>query len=224
MSERMERYGQWNRAIAENISFSEKTGKDIIIQFIIDDGNPSRGHRKNLFNPDYLLVGVACGYHKGYEVCCVMDLAAEYDDELERKTGKTKPAPREEPEKQTAPMQPQQDYSDMNQMSNKFSGLNMANNERPQPQAQDFNNTYPGTATNYGNNNNYGANTTNYAPTQSGGAPFDEDEEWPEGAVKCQVKKVTKSQGRKRVKSVIKVFTMKDGTTELHEYNTEELV
>jgi len=54
MSERMERYGQWNRAIAENISFSEKTGKDIIIQFIIDDGNASRGHRKNLFNPDYL--------------------------------------------------------------------------------------------------------------------------------------------------------------------------
>jgi hypothetical protein len=222
MSERMERYGQWNRAIAENISFSEKTGKDIIIQFIIDDGNPSRGHRKNLFNADYLMVGVACGYHKGYEVCCVMDLAAEYDDELERKTGRTKSNLPQEVEKATPPppAYAQQQFSnDTQQLSNKFSGLNMANNERG-GNAQEFANSYGG------NNPSYGGNTGNYDnnPAPSGGANFDEDEDWPEGAVKCQVKKVTKSQGRKRIKSVMKVFTMKDGTTELHEYNTEELV
>lgn len=52
MSQRMERYGEWNKAIAENISFSEKTGKDIVLQFIIDDGNSSRGQRKNIFNPE----------------------------------------------------------------------------------------------------------------------------------------------------------------------------
>jgi uncharacterized protein YkwD len=48
----MERYGEWNKAIAENISFSEKTGKDIVLQFIIDDGNSSRGQRKNIFNSE----------------------------------------------------------------------------------------------------------------------------------------------------------------------------
>jgi len=209
LSERMERYGQWNRAIAENISFSEKTGKDIIIQFIIDDGNASRGHRKNLFNPDYLLVGIACGYHKGYEVCCVMDLAAEYEDELERKTGKTKAPPVQETEKQKPPPQSQSYYperpnDDMGQaqMQNKFQGLNMGNERNATP------------------TNDYAYNP----PNKSEGIPFDEDEDWPEGAVKCQVKKVTKTHGRKRIKSVIKVFTMKDGSTELHEYNTEELV
>lgn len=31
MSVRMERYGDWNKAIAENISFSEKTGRDIVL-------------------------------------------------------------------------------------------------------------------------------------------------------------------------------------------------
>ena len=50
MSERMERYGRWNKSIAENISFSEKTGKNIVLQFIIDDGNESRGHRHNILN------------------------------------------------------------------------------------------------------------------------------------------------------------------------------
>lgn len=54
MGERMERYGSWNVAIAENISFSEKTAKDIVLQFIIDDGNLSRGHRKNIMNNKYL--------------------------------------------------------------------------------------------------------------------------------------------------------------------------
>ena len=53
---------------------------------------------------------------------------------------------------------------------------------------------------------------------------FEMDEDWPDNAVKCQVKKVTKTSGRKRIKSTIKVFTMKDGSTEVHEYNTEELI
>jgi len=52
MSDRMERYGKWNKAIAENVSFSEKTGKNIVLQFIIDDGNETRGHRNNILNPE----------------------------------------------------------------------------------------------------------------------------------------------------------------------------
>ena len=52
MAERIEKYGAWHRAISENISFSEVTGKNIVLQFIIDDGNQSRSHRKNIFNPE----------------------------------------------------------------------------------------------------------------------------------------------------------------------------
>lgn len=84
MGERMERYGSWNVAIAENISFSEKTAKDIVLQFIIDDGNLSRGHRKNIMNNNYTAVGVAVGAHSEYDVCCVVDFAVDYDDELAR--------------------------------------------------------------------------------------------------------------------------------------------
>ena len=52
MCDRIERYGVWNNAVAENISLSEITGKDIILQFIIDDGNPKRSHRKNIFSQE----------------------------------------------------------------------------------------------------------------------------------------------------------------------------
>jgi len=213
MSERMERYGQWNRAIAENISFSEKTGKDIIIQFIIDDGNASRGHRKNLFNPDYLLVGCACGYHKGYEVCCVMDLAAEYDDELEKKTGGKKPAQQNFGNTQAPSNNNNNDFGQRYEqpantanyddaVEGRFQNMNI--NDRPSNNFQNGGGMGGGRGSQGTGNYNGG----------SGGVPFDEDEEWPEGAVKCQVKKVTKTVGRKRVKSVIKVFTMKDGSTE----------
>ena len=51
MADRIEKYGKWYRAISENISFSELSGRSIVLQLIIDDGNESRSHRKNIFNP-----------------------------------------------------------------------------------------------------------------------------------------------------------------------------
>lgn len=52
MANRIEKYGKWYRAISENISFSETHGRSIVLQLIIDDGNESRTHRKNIFNPE----------------------------------------------------------------------------------------------------------------------------------------------------------------------------
>ena len=78
MKSRIERHGSWNGRIGENISFGKDTGRDIILQLIVDDGVPGRGHRTNCFNPDFNVVGVATGTHKVYNFCCVMDLATEF--------------------------------------------------------------------------------------------------------------------------------------------------
>ena len=190
MSERMERYGQWNRAIAENISFSEKTGKDIIIQFIIDDGNASRGHRKNLFNQDYLVVGIACGYHKGYEVCCVMDLASEYDDNLAKNT-KSKP-----------------------NISHNELGHRGDDRYQKSPGGNKYHNNRKSNTDNWFNNDDFFEKKKQHALTH---LPlenhFHEDEDWPAGAVKVQVKKVTKTKGNKKITTTTKVFQMNDGST-----------
>jgi uncharacterized protein YkwD len=42
---------------------------------IVDDGVPARGHRKNCFNPDFNVVGIAVGSHKVHKYTCVMDFA-----------------------------------------------------------------------------------------------------------------------------------------------------
>lgn len=60
---------------AENISFGPRTGRDVLMALVIDDGVPDRGHRDILLTPELFQIGVACGPHPSYGVVCVMNLA-----------------------------------------------------------------------------------------------------------------------------------------------------
>lgn len=75
MSDRIERYCQWDGQIAENINFGEDAPRKIVMDLIIDDGNLGRGHRKNIFNPALKKVGIAKGSHSEYKNLCVFVFA-----------------------------------------------------------------------------------------------------------------------------------------------------
>jgi uncharacterized protein YkwD len=49
---RVERFGKWIGAVAENLSVADCTGKSVVTSMIIDDGNTSRSQRKNLFHEE----------------------------------------------------------------------------------------------------------------------------------------------------------------------------
>ncbi len=72
---RIERYGEWQVRIAENIAYGNSSARQIVIFLLIDDGVKSRGHRTNLLYPAYKNVGIACGNHPVYRSMCVMDFA-----------------------------------------------------------------------------------------------------------------------------------------------------
>jgi len=82
MSDRVSRYGKWTGKIAENISYGRSDAREVVVQLIVDDGTPSRGHRQNMFDPDFRVVGVACGRHAEYRAMCVTTFASAYKETL----------------------------------------------------------------------------------------------------------------------------------------------
>ena len=78
--DRMSRYGTWQDGVAENISYGGYSARGVVIQLIVDDGVPGRGHRTNIFNPTYRFAGVGCGAHARFHDMCVIDFAARYAD------------------------------------------------------------------------------------------------------------------------------------------------
>ena len=79
--DRMNRYGQWETYAGENVDYGNNIAQRIVLSLIIDDGVSSRGHRKNIMNPAFAVIGIATGKHKVYRHMCVMDLAGDYTEQ-----------------------------------------------------------------------------------------------------------------------------------------------
>jgi len=77
---RMNRYGKWKKTAGENCAYGPDNARQIVIQLIVDDGVPSRGHRLNIFNSAFGTVGIAVGPHPRFGFVCVMDLAGDYEE------------------------------------------------------------------------------------------------------------------------------------------------
>jgi len=75
---RLERHGRWQRTIGENISYGPDEARAVVMQLIIDDGVPDRGHRNNIFAPDFGMAGIACGPHPVRETSCVIEFAGVF--------------------------------------------------------------------------------------------------------------------------------------------------
>lgn len=78
--ERIERHGRWQGLIGESIGYGPDKARTMVMQLVIDDGVPDRGHRKSLFTPAYRAAGVACGPHPRYGSMCVIDFAAGFTE------------------------------------------------------------------------------------------------------------------------------------------------
>ncbi len=73
--DRMRQRGVHKHASGENISYGA-AGLQVVIDLIVDDGVPARGHRRNILDPAFREVGIAVGPHRRYGTMCVMDLTS----------------------------------------------------------------------------------------------------------------------------------------------------
>jgi uncharacterized protein YkwD len=76
--ERMERHGRLAGRAGENIMFGVSDPRRVVADLVIDDGVPGRGHRRNLLDPEFRLVGVACAPHRAMRRVCVIDFAESF--------------------------------------------------------------------------------------------------------------------------------------------------
>ncbi len=83
--DRANRYGNWKSTIAENIGYGEKKARELVMRLIIDDGVRNRGHRNNIFNHEFKVVGIATGKHTVYGSMCVMVFADAFEDKIRPK-------------------------------------------------------------------------------------------------------------------------------------------
>lgn len=78
--DRVARYGEWKTPVSENIAYDSGTARDVVINLIVDDGIPARGHRNNIFNSSYIVTGVACGSHPLFGGMCVCTFAGGFTE------------------------------------------------------------------------------------------------------------------------------------------------
>jgi len=69
ISERIEKYAEWDGEIGENLDFGFKKAENILMNLLIDDGVKERYQRKNMFFPGFKYIGIAIGPHKDYGTC-----------------------------------------------------------------------------------------------------------------------------------------------------------
>jgi len=79
-AERIGRHGTWESIIGENVAYGQRTARDVVAAFIVDDGVPGRGHRKNLYNPSFHVMGIDCGPHSVYGTMCAITFAGGFHE------------------------------------------------------------------------------------------------------------------------------------------------
>jgi hypothetical protein len=79
MTDRIDRHGNWESNVGENIAAGSETPQHVIKELVIDDGVSSRGHRTNIFKPEFKVIGVGAAQHTEYGSVCVLVYAGGMD-------------------------------------------------------------------------------------------------------------------------------------------------
>ena len=75
LTDRIEKYCEWDGMVAENLDFGFKEGSNIIMNMVVDDGVKERCQRRNMFNKEFKYIGIGVGPHKIFGIGVVIGYA-----------------------------------------------------------------------------------------------------------------------------------------------------
>lgn len=73
--QRLSQAGVEYSRVGENIDYGSTDAQEVLISLLVDDGVADRGHRINLFDPDWTTAGAGCGPHAAIRTVCVVNYA-----------------------------------------------------------------------------------------------------------------------------------------------------
>ena len=75
ISERLEKYCEWDGACSESIDLGFRTAENVLINLLVDDGVSNRYQRLNIFNGKFRYIGIGACTHREYGICVVVGYA-----------------------------------------------------------------------------------------------------------------------------------------------------
>ena len=201
IQERVEKYIDYDYAISECIDFGGSTGKEVIVNLLVDDGVKFRTHRQNLFSDKYQYYGVAVTDHPEYDYCTIIDYFGdiisykdkEKDKIFQEKKAKKKPLKRKGPFPFTKTGLPNLGFkkSPMSKKNNGEDNSSVKNSEEK-------------TISEY----------EGYDEINNHENPFYDDPDAPEGCIKRKTKHYKKKLPQKTLITTIKNYILEDGSEE----------
>ena len=76
--DRINHYGVFGGMAGENVAYGAPTAEQVVYNLVVDDGERSRGHLKNILQPGFRVAGVSQGRHPIYGSICVIDFASDF--------------------------------------------------------------------------------------------------------------------------------------------------
>jgi uncharacterized protein YkwD len=77
-NDRISRYGTWKSTVGEAIVYRVGTAREMVLDLIVDDGNPGRPHRNNVFESSFQVAGVSISPQSNHGSFCVIDYAGGF--------------------------------------------------------------------------------------------------------------------------------------------------
>lgn len=76
--QRINMYMKWEATIGENVAYGAFTPLTAVTQLAQDDGQPSRGHYRNIMKSNFYYTGMATGMHKRFRDMTLTDFSGSY--------------------------------------------------------------------------------------------------------------------------------------------------
>ncbi|MDX1652117.1 MAG: CAP domain-containing protein [Brumimicrobium sp.] len=80
IKQRFDQYAPHVEITGENLQFGFDQALDIVMDLLIDEDIPDAGHRRNILDSDFSVIGIAVGTHKTYDFMTVMEFGGFSED------------------------------------------------------------------------------------------------------------------------------------------------